>query len=42
MNKIGDVIAKRRKEAGMSQSSLASRLLKYDIHIKNAAISSWE
>ena len=42
MNKIGDVIAKRRKEAGMSQSSFASRLLKYDIHIKNAAISSWE
>lgn len=42
MNRIGDVIAERRKEAGMSQSGLADRLLKYDIHVKNAAISSWE
>ena len=42
MKCIGDVIAKRRKEAGMSQSGLADRLLKYDICIKNAAISAWE
>lgn len=42
MKQIGAVIAKRRKEAGMSQSVLAERLLNYDIHIKNAAISSWE
>lgn len=42
MKRIGDVIAKKRKEAGLSQSGLSDRLLKYDIHVKNAAISSWE
>lgn len=42
MKKIGDVISKKRKELGMSQSDLAERLLEYDIRIKNAAVSSWE
>lgn len=42
MKCIGDVIAKKRKEAGISQTGLAERLLEYDIHVKNAAISSWE
>ncbi len=42
MKCVGDVIAKKRKEAGISQTGLAERLLEYDIHVKNAAISSWE
>ncbi len=42
MKQIGDVIAAKRKEIGLSQADLASRLLNYDIHIKNAAVSSWE
>ena len=42
MKRIGDVIAAKRKEKGLSQSDIATRLLDYDIHIKNAAVSSWE
>ena len=39
---IGSVLALKRKEKGMSQIDIANALEKYDIHIKNAAVSSWE
>jgi len=42
MKSIGCVIAKKRKEKKLSQAELAKRLQKYDIHVKNAAISTWE
>jgi len=42
MKEIGSIIAAKRKERGISQIELAEMLKKYDIHVKNAAISSWE
>ena len=39
---IGSVLALKRKEKGMSQIDIANELEKYDIHVKNAAVSSWE
>lgn len=39
---IGQVISEYRKKKGISQIELAETLEKYDIHIKNAAVSSWE
>lgn len=42
MNNIGEVIALHRKNRKMSQIDIASALEKYDIHIKNAAVSAWE
>ena len=42
MKSIGKVIAKRRKEKKLSQADLALKLEKYNIYIKNAAISTWE
>lgn len=42
MKDIGKVISENRKQKGISQISLAEDLKKYDIYIKNAAISAWE
>lgn len=43
MNKtIGNILASKRRELGMSQLDIANELARYDIHIKNAAISAWE
>lgn len=42
MKDIGKVIAENRKRKGISQISLANDLQKYNINIKNAAISAWE
>jgi len=42
MKNIGEVIALHRKNRKMSQIDIASALEKYDIHIKNAAVSAWE
>ncbi len=42
MKQIGEVISAKRKEIGLSQTDLANRLQDYNIHIKNAAVSSWE
>ena len=42
MKNIGEVISWHRKNKKMSQIEIASKLEKYDIHIKNAAISAWE
>ncbi len=39
---IGQVISENRKKIGMSQIELAEALETYDIHVKNAAVSSWE
>ena len=39
---IGNVIATYRKEKGLSQVDLASRLEAFDIHVGNAAVSTWE
>lgn len=39
---IGSVIASKRKEKGMSQIDIANELERFDIHVKNAAVSSWE
>lgn len=39
---IGEVIAANRKRMKKSQIDLAKDLERYDIHVKNAAISSWE
>lgn len=39
---IGSVLALKRKEKGLSQIDIANELEKYDIHVKNAAVSSWE
>ena len=42
MKNIGEVIALHRKNKKISQIELAAKLEKYDIHVKNAAISAWE
>ena len=42
MKNIGEVIAKNRKSKKLSQAALAERLADYNIHIGNAAISTWE
>lgn len=42
MKNIGEIIALHRKNRKMSQIDIASALEKYDIHIKNAAVSAWE
>lgn len=42
IKEIGTVISTHRKQNGLSQIDLANELEKYDIHVKNAAISSWE
>lgn len=39
---IGSALARIRKEKKMSQTELAVRLREYGIHVKKAAISSWE
>ena len=39
---IGNVIATYRKEKGLSQVDLATRLETFDIHVGNAAVSTWE
>jgi len=39
---LGTVIADYRKQNDMSQIDVANALEKYDIHIKNAAVSAWE
>lgn len=39
---IGEVLNARRRELGLSQSELASRLLDEDIEVTNQAISKWE
>lgn len=40
--KIGSVLATHRKKRGYSQIDIADKLKDYDIHVKNAAVSSWE
>lgn len=42
MKNIGEVIAFHRKNKRISQIDIASMLEKYDIHIKNSAVSAWE
>ncbi|SFB31049.1 Phage repressor protein C, contains Cro/C1-type HTH and peptisase s24 domains [Acetitomaculum ruminis DSM 5522] len=42
MKNIGEVIAFHRKNKKISQIDIATELEKYDIHIKNAAVSAWE
>lgn len=42
MKNIGEVIAFHRKNKKISQIDIATALEKYDIHIKNAAVSAWE
>ncbi len=42
MKNIGDVLAKHRKNKHLSQIDIAERLQAYGIHVKNAAVSSWE
>lgn len=42
MKNIGEVIALHRKNKKISQIDIATELEKYDIHIKNAAVSAWE
>ena len=42
MKNIGEVIALHRKNKKISQIELSEELEKYDIHVKNAAISAWE
>ena len=42
MKNIGDVLAKHRKNKHLSQIDIAARLQAYGIHVKNAAVSSWE
>lgn len=39
---IGTVIAEKRREKKMSQIDLANALLRYGIHVQNAAVSAWE
>lgn len=39
---IGQVIAQNRKNKGLSQVDVAKELGRFDIHVGNAAISSWE
>ena len=41
-DKIGTILAARRKEMGMSQIDLTHELEKFHIHVKNAAVSAWE
>ena len=42
MKNIGEVIAFHRKNKKISQIDIATKLEKYNIHIKNAAVSAWE
>ncbi len=42
IKEIGTVIQAHRRKNGLSQIDLANKLEQYDIHVKNAAISSWE
>ena len=42
MEKLGTVIAKRRKELGYSQKQLSLELANHQITVTNAAISAWE
>ncbi len=42
MKNIGAVICDRRRELGMSQAELASRLCDMDIEVTNQAVSKWE
>jgi len=42
MNDLGKTIAKHRKKHQLKQSQLASELERYDIYVKQNAISSWE
>ncbi len=42
MKNIGEVIALHRKNKKMSQIEIAETLKKYNIHIKNGAVSAWE
>ena len=39
---IGSKLSAYRKQRNMSQIDLANHLEKYDIHVKNGAISAWE
>ena len=39
---IGDVLALKRKKRGMSQNDITNELSKFNIHVKNAAVSAWE
>ncbi|MCR4903151.1 MAG: XRE family transcriptional regulator [Butyrivibrio sp.] len=39
---IGPIIAQNRKKKGLSQIDVAKQLEKFDIHVGNAAVSSWE
>lgn len=41
-NNIGEILNSRRKELGLSQSELASKLSDSGINITNQAISKWE
>ncbi len=41
-NSIGQTITSHRKQNGLSQIELASKLSDYNIHISNAGISAWE
>ncbi len=40
--KIGEVIAKHRKNKKLSQIELAEKLAKKNVTVTNAAISAWE
>ena len=42
MKNIGEVISWLRKNKKISQIDISAALEKYDIHIKNAAVSAWE
>lgn len=42
MNTIGNIIAKYRKQNGMSQYELAEKLGRYGYEITNKAVSKWE
>lgn len=42
MKNLGKTIARYRKEAKMNQTELAKELEKYDIRIKQNAVSQWE
>ena len=42
MNNIGEILNRRRKELGLSQSELAAKLGESGINVTNQAISKWE
>lgn len=42
MREVGQIIAKHRKEQGISQSDMLTKLASYGIFIKKSAYSSWE